>query len=150
MVQEVSGRAPAGQALAVPAEPKVSALTGFDPSRYVQATEANVQIGTSVIADGGFTCLNAGDVRAVRADGVGDLYIECRCGRHAMDGQLDEGSDYIGLYVERDWRAALKTVFDGPALMALARGVTSGGFPATEAGMISWSDWLISQIEQAL
>ncbi len=33
MAKRVSGRAPSGQALAVPAEPKVSALPGFDPSR---------------------------------------------------------------------------------------------------------------------
>lgn len=65
----------------------------------VQATTDNVREGSIVIADGGFTCLEEGARLIVRSED-GTLFVNCADGRHALDGQLDEGDDYIGLSVE--------------------------------------------------
>ncbi len=61
---------------------------------YLRNTEARE--GVSVIADGGFTCMNEGDVKTIKKGSDDYLYIECSDGRHDLDGQL-EGHQYIGL-----------------------------------------------------
>lgn len=46
-----------------------------------------VKAGDVLVADAGFTCVEAGEV-IVKSDDDG-LYFECACGRHGLDGQLD-------------------------------------------------------------
>lgn len=65
------------------------------------ATVSQVQVGTVLEADGGFTCMAPGvPMRVVASDG-GRLAVPCRDGLHAIDGQLDhDGGDfYVGLYL---------------------------------------------------
>lgn len=65
------------------------------------ATHADVKEGTVVETDGGFTCLNRGVHKVVKADGKGRLFIDCAVGGHYLDGQCDykDGDPvYIGLY----------------------------------------------------
>jgi hypothetical protein len=56
-----------------------------------------VEVGTILVADGGFTCLRDGERRTVVTDANGDLAIACDAGFHTIDGQLDDGDEYIGL-----------------------------------------------------
>jgi hypothetical protein len=60
------------------------------------AKENEVTLGTVLVADGGFTCLREGDHRTVVHDPNGDLAIACDAGFHTLDGQLDDGDEYIG------------------------------------------------------
>lgn len=71
------------------------------------AKVSQVKVGTKLKADGGFTCLDEGEVCEVCADEDG-LYIKCKEGRHGLGGQLaseldtdiDPADDeYVGLYV---------------------------------------------------
>jgi len=56
-----------------------------------------VQQGTQLIADEGFTCLQEGKVSTVAKDLHG-LYIPCREGKHYLSGQLtNDGREYAGL-----------------------------------------------------
>lgn len=71
-----------------------------------------VKVGTRLKADGGFTCLNAGEVVTVEADSSGDLFVMC-CGissdgdkpysderdqEHYLEGQEhDDVPFYVGL-----------------------------------------------------
>lgn len=63
------------------------------------AKEADVKVDTILVADGGFTCLKEGDMRRVLADEKGELYIQCGDSGHHLDGQLDDGNEYIGLTI---------------------------------------------------
>lgn len=56
-----------------------------------------VSPGTVLIADGGFTCMRPG-AKIVRR-GPHGLYVRCGCGRHYLDGQLDDDGRLIGLRV---------------------------------------------------
>ncbi len=49
--------------------------------------------------DAGFTCLDPYTVLMVHRDGASnELYVNCACGMHKLDGQLsDDGLTYIGL-----------------------------------------------------
>jgi hypothetical protein len=53
--------------------------------------------GDKLVADGGFTCLNEGQIVEVKKDAAGELYVPCRSGRHALDGQTDDGETLVGL-----------------------------------------------------
>jgi hypothetical protein len=47
--------------------------------------------------DAGFTCILSWSRRVVKKDELG-LYIDCKCGQHFLDGQLDdEGRNYVGV-----------------------------------------------------
>lgn len=59
---------------------------------------ADVHEGTKLIADGGFTCLKAGAAVTVER-GADGLFVPCADGKHFIDGQLDDGDEYIGLYL---------------------------------------------------
>lgn len=60
--------------------------------RYARVDE--VQVGTVLIADGGFTCIKEG-ARLTVSDNNG-LRVPCRhYGGHHLDGQLENG-EYIG------------------------------------------------------
>ena len=59
---------------------------------------SGVKSGDRVEVDGDFPCMPAGSVHAIHCD-HGDLYIQCGCGRHSLDGQTgDDGDTLIGLY----------------------------------------------------
>lgn len=69
-----------------------------------------LKAGDVLIADGGFTCLDAGQRCTVEADpdrtGSAALYVACRgpeekqepgkIERHYLDGQVDDGFEVIG------------------------------------------------------
>lgn len=79
-----------------------------------------VKEGTILIADGGFTCLKEGEICTVKKDSNGDLYVDCagsdendeaepghphthkREEHHLIDGQLDDGEEYIGFTLAGD------------------------------------------------
>ena len=65
------------------------------------AKENEVVVGTKLIADGGFTCLRAGDVLTVDIDDHGGLFVPCDAGQHRLDGQLDDGDEYIGFQLAK-------------------------------------------------
>ena len=52
-----------------------------------------------LIPDGGFTCLKDGKEAVVYEDEFG-LYVICDEGRHYLDGQLDDGEEYIGFFLK--------------------------------------------------
>ena len=53
-----------------------------------------VKKGDIIIADGGFTCLQAVEHKVYDNEG---LFIECEQGMHFLDGQLDDDGNLIGL-----------------------------------------------------
>lgn len=55
----------------------------------------DLKAGDTIIADGGFTCMKAGE-KIVEADDAG-LYVKCRSGHHYLDGQEAEDGELIGL-----------------------------------------------------
>lgn len=61
------------------------------------AHKSEVTAGTTLTADGGFTCIKPNAELAVHADDTGELFVPCRAGRHYLDGQLDEDDRYTGL-----------------------------------------------------
>lgn len=62
---------------------------------FAKASEVNV--GDTLEADGGFTCLCEGDRKPVMKNVDNRLYIECNEGKHFLEGQEENGV-YIGLY----------------------------------------------------
>ncbi|KRE00090.1 hypothetical protein ASE63_08285 [Bosea sp. Root381] len=62
-----------------------------------------VQPGTQLVCDGGFTCLADGQQVTVQASRGGSLYVPCDCGQHDLEGQLDmAGENYIGFMLAGD------------------------------------------------
>ena len=53
--------------------------------------------GDQLIADGGFTCIPAGQRVVVKADEAGLLYVPCSEGAHYLCGQLTDEGLLIGL-----------------------------------------------------
>lgn len=54
--------------------------------------------GDVLIADADFDCMESGGSYLVKTDEQADLYVQCRCGRHYLDGQTDDdGKTLIGL-----------------------------------------------------
>lgn len=63
----------------------------------MEATIENVKIGTMLVADGGFTCIEHDALLEVKADHDGELYVPCSDGKHYLDGQIgDDGFTYVG------------------------------------------------------
>ena len=58
---------------------------------------ADVKEGDTLIADGGFTCINEGARLTVKKS-VGGLYVPCESGQHFLDSQVDwnNNKDLIG------------------------------------------------------
>ena len=70
-----------------------------DANHRPYADEGSLKAEVSVIeADGGFTCLSNGQRCIVHGEKDGRLYIFCKDGKHYLDGQLDDGDAYIGIY----------------------------------------------------
>jgi len=65
----------------------------------MKATEENVVEGTCLIADDGFTCLEMNDERIVQKNEHG-LFVKCSAGHHYLDGQLEDGDEYIGFSIK--------------------------------------------------
>lgn len=57
---------------------------------------ADVRAGDMLIADGGFSCLEAGP-HEVKADPKGELFIDCADGGHYLSGQEDQNGELVGL-----------------------------------------------------
>lgn len=73
---------------------KIDAYMTLQPAKLSQ-----VKAGTKLVADDGFTCMGLGMVRTVQDDGRGELFVQCRSGRHSLDGQLsdEDGDTLVGL-----------------------------------------------------
>ena len=68
----------------------------------------DIKPGDRLVADGGFTCLDEGEICTVVAATAGDaaaqpnvifvgeLYVLCRSGRHYLDGQENEAGEIVG------------------------------------------------------
>ena len=56
---------------------------------------SDVKVGETIIADDGFTCMDAG-AKVVKATKHG-LCIDCRDGEHYLDGQQGDDGELIGL-----------------------------------------------------
>lgn len=68
---------------------------------------STLKAGDKVQVDDGFTCIVKWGHRLVRQDstrpGIDGLFIDCRSGRHYLDGQLDDDSDFlIGVYMDQE------------------------------------------------
>jgi hypothetical protein len=59
-----------------------------------------VKEGQTIVADGGFTCMEAGP-KLVEAGDHG-LFVRCQCGQHYLDGQIDDGDEVVGFHPESD------------------------------------------------
>jgi hypothetical protein len=73
------------------------ASEGGDMTKYAKLSETKA--GSRLVADGGFTCILAGEGLVVGEDTNG-LYVPCSCGKHYLDGQLDDDDNdtLIGLF----------------------------------------------------
>ena len=61
----------------------------------------DIHVGSVLVADGGFTCLNEGQKVVVEmADD--ELFVPCEKGRHYLSGQLDDQLNLIGLTFASD------------------------------------------------
>jgi hypothetical protein len=85
------------------------------PDGFALVPVEKVKAGTRLIADGGFTCLEEGEVVTVEAEDDGELFVRCcaddngepgkpvskdRNEHHGLDGQLDdEGKNYVGFWL---------------------------------------------------
>lgn len=50
---------------------------------------SDLKAGDTLVADGGFDCLNLGQSCVVLRDADKRLYVSCSEGRHYLDGQVD-------------------------------------------------------------
>jgi hypothetical protein len=64
------------------------------------ATIDDTQPNDILECDGGFTCLQKGELRRVYlSEQGGGLFILCKAGHHWLDGQIDDATHaYVGLY----------------------------------------------------
>jgi len=61
------------------------------------AKKSEVKPGDTLVADGGFTCIEAGARLIVeRRCYSSELYVRCALGSHSLDGHLNEASEYVG------------------------------------------------------
>ncbi len=67
----------------------------------------DVKEGDTLIADGGFECLNEGAKVMVLKDDNGNLCVQCGEGYHNLTGQLggpfggfEQGTHYVGFWKE--------------------------------------------------
>jgi hypothetical protein len=56
---------------------------------------SDLKAGDTIIADGGFTCMEAGPKKVYAADD--GLHVLCNKGRHYLEGQLDDDGTLVGL-----------------------------------------------------
>lgn len=54
--------------------------------------------GASLIVDDGFDCMKAWSHRTIKRRADGELYVDCKSGGHALDGQADNGEHLVGMY----------------------------------------------------
>lgn len=68
-----------------------------DKSGRPWAKLSELKVGDKLEADGGFTCMNKGQVFDVQREGA-RLFIACREEYHDLQGQADDGEHLVGLY----------------------------------------------------
>lgn len=65
----------------------------------------DVKVGDMLECDPGFTCMACGAKRCVKREGTrggfSTLYIDCRDGKHFLEGQIGEDGELVGLYKAR-------------------------------------------------
>ena len=71
----------------------------------------DIHVGSVLVADGGFTCLDEGQKVVVEMDSdafqpfgrqMHGLFVRCEKGRHYLAGQLDDQLNLIGLTLASD------------------------------------------------
>lgn len=62
------------------------------------ANTTNIAAGDTVRVDDGFTCMKKWSTKEVKVDPEGELYIDCKCGGHYLNGQLHRKHYYVGIY----------------------------------------------------
>jgi hypothetical protein len=72
---------------------EVTVMKNFAPA-------SSVKEGTILVPDGRFTCMKANVEKRVNISETEQLYVECRCGRHYLDGQFENGV-YLGFRLRR-------------------------------------------------
>ena len=76
-------------------------MTTTDINGRPYAKLSKLKAGDALIANGGFTCMRDGSERVVEDEGE-YLFVRCAKGKHALDGQADDGEHLIGLYRKGD------------------------------------------------
>lgn len=58
----------------------------------------DIQLGTQLVANGDFPCLEEGQVVTVQEDEEGDLFVLCYAGEHYLFNQIDDddGESLVG------------------------------------------------------
>lgn len=74
--------------------------TTHDKSGRAYAKLSELKAGDRLVADGGFDCLEDGQLVVVKATAAGGLFVICAEGEHYLDGQADDGEHLVGLYRE--------------------------------------------------
>ena len=71
------------------------------PPLYALVKIADVKIGSTLIADGGFDCLQPFQKVTVQADVDGELFVTCGCRQHYLAGQLCHTMEgfYVGFWL---------------------------------------------------
>ncbi len=79
----------------MPSPSETKTRPAADVSGRAYAFAAAVNAGDLLEADGGFTCIPDGKILTVQGD-PGALFVACRCGGHAIDGQNDGNGVLVG------------------------------------------------------
>ena len=61
----------------------------------------DIHVGSVLVADGGFTCLDEGQ-KVVVEMASDELFVPCKKGRHYLSRQLDNQMNLIGLTLASD------------------------------------------------
>lgn len=68
---------------------------------------SSVKVGTVLICDGGFVsnhpcgfCMDEGAEKVVKRDMDGELFVECRDGKHFLAGQENDDDTYSGFWLK--------------------------------------------------
>jgi hypothetical protein len=75
----------------------MDAIIGVDLHGRAYAKLSQLKAGDKVELDADFDCCEAG-LAEVFIDENGELFFSCKCGRHQLDGQADDGEHCIGVY----------------------------------------------------
>jgi hypothetical protein len=61
------------------------------------APTSSTKVGSILIPDGGFDCLEKSMAAIVKADRSNNMYVECKKGRHYLSSSVsDDRTEYVG------------------------------------------------------
>lgn len=55
-----------------------------------------LNVGDTLVADSGFTCMSKDEKKQLFVDEYGDFYVTCTHGKHYMDGQIGNNFEIVG------------------------------------------------------